>query len=118
MQQVEFESNQGGSRIAFEVQDRVKKQGGMCNIITHPTETNKETRIIVNSDWIKQNVLFKNKTEYSPKSDYGKMMSFMLGYSVAGKNKHDDVPDGLANFALFISRKLNKHETRIIKSPI
>ena len=117
-QQVEFESNAGGSRIAFEVQDRVKKQGGMCNIITHPTETNKETRIIVNSDWVKKNVLFLNKTEYSPKSDYGKMMGFLLGYSVAGKNKHDDVPDGMANFALFVGRKLNHKQTRIISSPI
>ena len=117
VQQVEFESNQGGSRIAFEVQDRVKKQGGICNITTKPTETNKETRIIVNSDWVKQNCLFLNKTEYSPKSDYGKMMSFLLGYSVAGKNKHDDVPDGMANFALFVSRKLNVRQTRIIQSP-
>jgi predicted phage terminase large subunit-like protein len=107
VQQVEFESNQGGSRIAFEIQKRLKEQGCRCNITTKPTETNKETRIIVNSDWIKQNCLFLNKTEYSPKSDYGKMMSFMLGYSVTGKNKHDDVPDGLANFALFVNRKLH-----------
>lgn len=118
VQQVEFESNQGGSRIAFEVQERVKKQGGICNITTKPTETNKETRIIVNSDWVKQNCLFLNKTEYSPKSDYGKMMGFLLGYSVAGKNKHDDVPDGMANFCLFVSRKLNHKPTRIIQSPI
>lgn len=107
VQQVEFESNQGGSRIAFEIQKRLKERGCRCNITTKPTETNKETRIIVNSDWIKQNCLFLNKTEYSPKSDYGKMMSFMVGYSVTGKNKHDDVPDGLANFALFVNRKLH-----------
>jgi predicted phage terminase large subunit-like protein len=118
MQQVEFESNQGGNRIAFEVQERIKKLGGICNITTKPTETNKETRIIVNSDWIKRNVLFKNKTEYTPKSDYGRMMGFLLGYSVAGKNKHDDVPDGLANFALYVGRKLNHKQTRIIQSPI
>lgn len=112
VQQVEFESNQGGSRIAFEIQKRLKERGCRCNITTKPTETNKETRIIVNSDWIKQNCLFLNKTEYSPKSDYGKMMSFMLGYSVTGKNKHDDVPDGLANFALFVNRKLHYRPTQ------
>ena len=111
VQQVEFESNAGGSRIAFEVQNRIKEKGGRTNIITHPTETNKETRIIVNSDWVKQNVLFLNKTEYSPKSDYGKMMNFLLSYSVAGKNKHDDVPDGMANFALFVGRKINRRVT-------
>ena len=111
VQQIEFESNQGGSRIAFEVQNRVKEKGGRTNIITHPTETNKETRIIVNSDWVKQNVLFLNKTEYSSKSDYGKMMNFLLSYSVAGKNKHDDVPDGMANYALFVGRKINRRQT-------
>jgi len=111
VQQIEFESNQGGSRIAFEVQNRVKEKGGRTNIITHPTETNKETRIIVNSDWVKQNVLFLNKTEYSSKSDYGKMMNFLLSYSVAGKNKHDDVPDGMANYALFVGRKINRRVT-------
>jgi predicted phage terminase large subunit-like protein len=117
MQQIEFESNQGGNRIAFEVQERVKEQGGTCNITTHPTESNKETRIIVNSDWIKKNVLFKNKTEFTPKSDYGRMMSQMLGYSVAGKNPHDDVPDGLANFALYVSRLFMYSEAVIIENP-
>ena len=30
------------------------------------------------------------------------MMGFLLSYSVRGKNPHDDVPDGLASFALFV----------------
>lgn len=117
-QQVEFESNAGGSRIAFEVQKRVQEQGSTCSIITHPTETNKETRIIVNAEWIKQNVLFLTHDKYGRKSDYGKMMSFLTSYSIAGRNKHDDVPDGLANFALYVSRKLNRPKTAIIQSPI
>lgn len=118
VQQVEFESNAGGSRIAFEVQERVKEKGGTCTITTKATETNKETRIVVNAEWIKQNVLFKDKSKYAPKSDYGKMMSQLVSYSVAGKNKHDDVVDGLANFRLFVSRKFNIRPTRIIESPI
>jgi hypothetical protein len=105
MQQCEFESNAGGDRIAFEVGTRVQEAKGRCNITTKPTETNKETRIIVNSDWVKKHCLFKMKELYSSKSDYGKMMSFLLSYSVAGKNVNDDVPDGFANFALFIQKK-------------
>lgn len=98
----EFESNTGGDRVAYEVQERVTKKGGSCTITTHPTETNKETRIIVNADWVKRNVLFRDKSLYTPKEDYGIMMNWLLCYSTVGKNNHDDVPDGLANFRLFV----------------
>lgn len=98
----EFESNTGGDRVAYEVQERVTKKGGSCTITTHPTETNKETRIIVNADWVKRSVLFRDKSLYTPKEDYGIMMNWLLCYSTVGKNNHDDVPDGLANFRLFV----------------
>lgn len=101
MQQCEFESNNGGDRVALEVNKKVEEKGGRCNITTKYTSSNKETKIIVNADWVKKHVLFKDKELYLPKDDYGKMMSFLLSYSVAGKNLHDDVPDGLASFALF-----------------
>lgn len=102
MQQCQFESNNGGDRVALEVSKLVEQKGGHCNITTKYTESNKETKIIVNADWVKKHVLFKARTEYQPKSDYGKMMGFLLSYSVRGKNPHDDVPDGLASFALFV----------------
>lgn len=98
----EFESNTGGDRAAYEVQERVAEKGGTCTITTHPTETNKETRIIVNAEWVKKNVIFRDKSLYSPKEDYGVMMNWLLSYSTVGKNNHDDVPDGLANFRLFV----------------
>lgn len=103
MQQCEFESNNGGDRVSYEVNKRVEEKGGRCNITDKPTETNKETRIIVNADWVKKHCLFKNKEDYKPKEDYGIMMSWLLAYSVVGKNVHDDVPDGFANFALFVA---------------
>lgn len=118
MQQCEFESNAGGDRLAHEVNEMVEKKGGRCNITTKATETNKETRIIVNSDWVKKHCLFKDKNDYTPKSDYGVFMSFLLSYSVAGKNKFDDVPDCMANFALYISRKNRFRQTIIMPSPI
>lgn len=104
MQQCEFESNSGGDRVSYEVNQRVEKKNGRCNITDKPTETNKETRIIVNSDWVKKHVLFKDKEQYAVKEDYGVMMTWLLTYSVVGKNDHDDVPDGLANFCLFVTR--------------
>lgn len=118
MQQCEFESNAGGDRVAFEVTELVEKRGGRCNITTRATETNKESRIIVNSDWIKKHCLFKTKEEYTPKSDYGRFMAFMLSYSVKGRNKHDDVVDCLANFTLYVTRKQRVRRAVIIESPI
>lgn len=118
MQQCEFESNAGGDRLAHEVNEIVERKGGRCNITTKATETNKETRIIVNSDWVKKHCLFKDKDDYTPKSDYGVFMSFLLSYSVDGKNKFDDVPDCMANFALYISRKNRFRQTIIMPSPI
>ena len=118
MQQCEFESNNGGDRVSFEVGKRVADMGGRCNITEKATETNKETRILVNADWVKKHILFKDKSLYKPKSDYGIMMEWLLRYSLVGKNPHDDVPDGLANFALFVTRKDKRRETRIMQSMI
>lgn len=118
MQQCEFESNAGGDRLAHEVNEMVEQKGGRCNITTKATETNKETRIIVNSDWVKKHCVFKDKDDYTSKSDYGVFMSFLLSYSVAGRNKYDDVPDCMANFALYISRKNRFKKTIIMQSPI
>lgn len=118
VQQCEFEANAGGSRVAFEVNKKVEEMGHYCNITSKTTLTNKETRIIVNSDFIKAHVLFKDKEYYTRKSDYGNFMAFLLGYSVAGRNAHDDVPDAMSAFALFV-QKLNRVRPAVImESPI
>lgn len=114
MQQCEFESNSGGDRVSFEVNKLVEKKGGRCNITDKPTETNKETRIIVNADWVKKHILFRDKENYNAKEDYGVMMSWLLTYSVVGKNPHDDVPDGLANFALYVTNRQRLRKTAIL----
>ena len=108
MQRCEFESNAGGDRLAYNVTKRVKEMDGRCSITTKPTETNKETRIIVNSNWVKEHILFKDKSLYNRQSDYGRFMNMLLSYSVSGKNKHDDVPDAMANFALFATKPERK----------
>ena len=117
VQQCEFESNLGGSRFAYEVEGKLNELGGRCNITTKPTETNKETRIIVNADWIKKNVLFKAKDLWGVKTDYSIFMFWLLSYSVAGKNKHDDVPDCMANFALFVANKYRVKQAAVLHNP-
>lgn len=107
VQQAQFESNKEGSRTANEVERLVREKGGRCHITKKYTTQNKETKIIVNSSWVKEHVIFKGITEYEPKSDYGVMMSFLCSYTQLGKNKHDDAPDALAMFAQFVDALLS-----------
>ncbi len=100
----QFESNNGGDRVALEVSKRVKDAGGYCNITQQFTTQNKETKIIVYAPWVKQHVIFKDRSMYQPNEDYGKMMAFLMGYSPVGKNKHDDVPDVFSSFAKWKNR--------------
>ena len=117
MQQCEFESNNGGTRVAYEVSKLVEERGGRCNITEKTTTQNKETKIIVNSDWVKKHVLFRDKELYKPKDEYGVMMYWLLSYTVVGKNDHDDVPDGLASFALYVTNGIPT-KAQVIDSPI
>lgn len=118
VQECEFESNAGGDRVALEVNKRVEGKGWICNITSKPTETNKEARIFQCSNWILNNVIFKDNSLYTPREPYGVMMSLLKQYSVSGKKQLDDVPDVFSNFALRIQRKDRVKGTVIIQSPI
>ncbi len=96
-----FESNSAGGRVAEKVQGEVKAKGGITRITTKFTSANKETKIIVNSPWIKEHCLFKDESLYRRNSEYGRFIDMLCSYTVAGKNKHDDVPDAMAMLAEF-----------------
>jgi predicted phage terminase large subunit-like protein len=99
VQMSRFEHNNAGGRIAKDIQETVKSRGGITKITTKFTTSNKETKIILSSAWVKEHCLFKDNSMYKKKDDYGKMMEMLCSYTVAGKNKHDDVPDGMAMLA-------------------
>lgn len=111
-----FESNSAGRRVAEKIQGEVKRLGGITNITTKFTTANKETKIIVNSAWVKQHCLFLDESKYKRNTDYGRMMDMLCSYTVAGKNKHDDVPDGMAMFADF-AQSLSGAEVQIFERP-
>ena len=100
VQIAEFESNKEGSRTADKVQEKVKTLGGRCAIIKKFTTQNKETKIIVNSPWVIEHVIFKHPDDYDVKSDYGQFMSWLCAYSQLAKNPHDDAPDMVAMLAV------------------
>lgn len=96
VQMSRFEHNNAGGRVAKDIQAEVKERGGITKITTKFTTSNKETKIILNSAWVKEHCLFKDKSMYRKKDDYGKMIEMLCSYTMAGKNKHDDIPDGFA----------------------
>lgn len=100
VQMCQFESNKEGSRTGNEVQKRVDEKGGRCSITKKYSTQNKETKIIVNSDWVKKHVVFKDESEQSDM--YKKFMKGVYSYVQMGKNKHDDGVDALAMLALFV----------------
>ena len=116
VQMCRFESNSAGGRIAEKIQGIVKEKGGITHITTKFTSANKETKIILNSAWVKEHCLFKDESLYTRQSDYGKMMNMLTTYTVAGKNKHDDVPDGMAMFSEY-AQSFDVAKVEVFKRP-
>lgn len=117
VQMCRFESNSAGGRIAEKVNKEIKEKGGNTRITTKYTTANKETKIIVNSGWVKEHCLFKDKSMYKRQSDYGKMMDMLCSYTVVGKNPHDDVPDGMAMFSEF-AQSITNGKIEVFGRPI
>ena len=70
----------------------------MTSITTRWTQTNKETRIQVNSAMVKEHILFKDESYYQKNREYREAMNQLCTYSMMAKNKQHDVPDCLAMF--------------------
>ena len=114
VQMSRFEHNNAGGRIAKDIQEHVKKNGGITKITTKFTTSNKETKIILNSAWVKEHCLFKDKSLYKKKEDYGRMMEQLTSYTVAGKNRHDDVPDGMAMLSEY-AQSFNRNRVQVFE---
>ena len=112
----QFESNSAGGKIAEKVQKEVKERGGIAKITTKYTTQGKETKIIVNSPWIKDHVLFKDNSIIKTDKEYRKMLNFLCGYTMAGRNKHDDVPDAWAMFAEYV-QQLEGTKVEVFRRP-
>lgn len=111
-----FESNQAGGRIATSVQEKVKEAGGRCKITTKYTTANKETRIIMAQPWVLAHCLFKDESVIKKDKEYRRFLQFLCGWTMSGRNKHDDVCDAMAMLSEYIqSFSMNKVE--IVKRP-
>lgn len=99
-----FESNSAGGKIAEKVQKGVKERGGITTIQTKFSTANKETRIIVDSPFVKERFLFKDDSILKKLSaqEYIKAIGMLCSYTMTGRNPHDDVPDAFSMMADFI----------------
>ena len=111
VKQCRFESNSAGGRIATEVEKMVREMGGYTKITTKYSTANKETKILVNADFVKDYVLFKDDLRCG--KEYQDFMRALTGYTHMGKNRHDDAPDAMTMFAEFVQSSVgNKVEIR------
>ena len=101
-----FESNAAGGRIAQSVQEKVKDSGGITKIETKYSTANKETRIIVDSAFVKEHFLFLDPSKYD--SEYRTAMNMLTSYCMSSKNRYDDVPDAMSMLADFVQVKITQ----------
>ena len=114
VQMSRFESNSAGGKIAEKIQKEVKEKGGRTRITTKYTTANKETKIIVNSPWIKEHCLFKDNSIIKHDKEYRKALGFLFGYTMAGRNKNDDVPDAFAMLSEF-AQNLDGNTIKVVQ---
>ena len=113
VKQSRFESNAAGGRIAQNVQEKVKENGGITKITTKYSTANKETRIIVDSAFVKEHFLFLDPSMYD--SDYRTAMNFLTSYTMSGKNRYDDVPDAMSMLVDYVQTGKNNQRAVIMK---
>lgn len=109
-----FESNSAGGKIAEKVQKEVKEKGGITKITTKFSTANKETRIIVSSGYAKEHFLFKDTS--SSDKEYKKAIQMLCSYTMAGKNKNDDIPDSMAMLVDFVDG-FNRTKVTVFQRP-
>ena len=117
VQMSRFESNSAGGKIAEKVQNEVKARGGRTKITTKYTTAQKETKIIVNSPWVKDHCLFKDKSVIEDAKEYRRFIDFLCSYTMAGKNKHDDVPDAMAMLSEY-AQSFAATRVEVIRRPL
>lgn len=114
VQMARFESNSAGGRVAKTVQEAVKKRGGITKITTKYTVKNKETKILMASPFVKERFFFLDASKQN--KTYQAAMRMITSYTLAGRNKHDDTVDALAQLADFV-QSLDVNHLEVIQRP-
>ena len=97
---VRFESNSAGGRVADEVERLCLAMGHSMTVSKKFSTSNKETRILNDSGWVKARCWFRSD---EPTADYRAFMRMLTHYTTEGRNKHDDAPDAMSMLKRFVS---------------
>jgi len=93
---VRIETNNQGKQFKTSLEDLVPGE----KLLGVKNTTNKLTRILMQSGFIKEYFYFRN--DYLPGSDYDKFMKQVTAFLKNGKSTLDDAPDSLAGLAKMI----------------
>lgn len=116
VQMAQFESNNIGRRVAEKIQAELRSRGSRCHITTKFSKSNKETRIIVNSPFVKEHFLFLTDSSEHMTPEYRKMLDMLVTYTMYGRNKHDDVPDAFAMASEYV-QNFTRRKVEVFKRP-
>lgn len=92
----QVESNANGLLFAEKVENQINSMGGRTSVRTKRTTANKQTKIILASDNIRNHFWFKNPNYLDNASEYAHFLRDTWSYSQVSRNQHDDSVDSLA----------------------
>lgn len=116
VQQVRFESNAAGGKVAEDIDQMLRDADYLCAVQKKYTMSNKETRILASSPWVLDNLVFKDRSLLDPGSDYAVAMGQLTTYVLDGKNPHDDAPDALSMLADLLSTSV-RAKAKVMRRP-
>lgn len=124
-----FEANNGGEGYKDEVDEQLKKKGKEINLVSKfaqqmilstgghasKSQIRKEQRIWDSAADIRK--FFFRDTGYQ-NAEYRKFMNNVYGFTMTGKNKHDDAPDALASLAVFLKKWSGATKASAVRNPL
>lgn len=106
---MQIEANKATEPYAEELSSMIREKGIMCSVITKPapSNTSKEQRIYGAAPNIRESFIFLEHGQR--RKNYQQFMDNVFGFTIVGKNKHDDAPDALAMAASMVFKYQNNY---------
>lgn len=123
-----FEANAGGEGYKDEVDTELKKKGREINLVSKfaqqmvlstgghasKSQIRKEQRIWDSAADIRK---FYFRDAGYQNAEYRKFMNNVYGFTMTGRNKHEDAPDALASLAVFLKTGTGTKTAKVVRSP-
>lgn len=110
---LDVEMNNGGDYYAADVDKQIQDLGGHTSIRTFFTSTNKITKIVTESDYVKKHFVFLDPKLPDTPREYKEAMRNVFGFTITGKVKHEDAPDSASMLSILV-KSLTGMQVKII----